>query len=145
MSRPSGISTVRLAWEMMKYRPVLFVVSAVLWAIVHLSPIALGLLIGLVFNTLAGETPAADSPWTPVAVFAAVAIGRNAFIYAGDIAWINYFFDQALQLRRNLLGWLLEAPGSRVLPSSPGEALSTFRDDVDDLLEYVENYVDLAG
>ena len=145
MNKTSGISTVRLAWEMMRYRPLLFTISAVLWAIVHLSPIALGILIGLVFNTLAGETPAAESPWTPVALFAAIAIGRNLFIYVGDIAWIDYYFDQALQLRRNLLRWLLEAPGSRVLPSSPGEALSTFRDDVDDLLHYVENYVDMAG
>ncbi|MEL6983136.1 MAG: ABC transporter ATP-binding protein, partial [Actinomycetota bacterium] len=35
--------------------------------------------------------------------------------------------------------------GSRVLRVSPGEAVSTFRDDVEDLLEYIENYVDGGG
>ncbi len=48
-------------------------------------------------------------------------------------------------MQRNLLRWLLEAPRSRVLPLSPGEAVSTFRDDVEDLFEYLENWVDMGG
>ncbi len=36
-------------------------------------------------------------------------------------------------LRRNLLVRILERPGARALPGSVGEALSTFRDDADDL------------
>jgi ATP-binding cassette subfamily B protein/ATP-binding cassette subfamily C protein len=39
----------------------------------------------------------------------------------------------------------MEAPGSRVVPLAPGEAVSTFRDDVDDVLEYMENWVDMGG
>jgi len=39
----------------------------------------------------------------------------------------------------------MEAPGSRVIPLAPGEAVSTFRDDVDDVLEYMENWVDMGG
>jgi ABC-type multidrug transport system fused ATPase/permease subunit len=140
-----SVSTPRLAREMIRYRPRLFFASALLWALVHGSPVVLGILVGMVFDRITGEAPAAASPWTPVALFAALAIGRNAIIYVGDIAWIKYWNDQALQLRRNVLRWLLEAPGSRVLPSSSGEAVSTFRDDVDDLLEYVENWVDLSG
>ena len=58
---------------------------------------------------------------------------------------MEHWNEQALQLRRNLLGWLLEAPGSRVIPLSPGEAVSTFRDDVDDLVDYLENWLDMPG
>jgi ATP-binding cassette, subfamily B, bacterial len=139
------MSTVRLAWELFRYRPALFLGSAAMWTVVHALPVAFGLLIGAVFDTLAGTGPPGASPWTPVAVFTALAIGRNLFVWFGDRLWISYWNDQALQLRRNLLGWLMEAPGSRVLPRSPGEAVTTFRDDVDDLLEYMENFVDLGG
>ncbi|MDH3517546.1 MAG: ABC transporter ATP-binding protein/permease [Acidimicrobiia bacterium] len=139
------MSTLRVAWEMLKYRPGLFGFSALMWTLIHASPVILGVLVGAVFDRLSGSAAPLASAWTPVAIFAAIAIGRNAFLWWGDLAWITYWNDQALQLRRNLLGWLLEAPGPRTLPVSPGEAVSTFRDDVDDLLEYIENFVDLGG
>ncbi len=139
------MSTLRVAWEMIKYRPGLFFVSAAMWTVIHATPILFGLLVGLVFNTLAGEDPAASTPWIPVVAFLGLAWARIGLLAVGDLAWISYWNDQALQLRRNLLRWLLEASGPRVLPVSPSEAVSTFRDDVDDLLEYVENWVDLGG
>ena len=136
---------LRLAWELVRYRPVLYGANFLMWTAIHALPIVFGLLIGGVFNVLSGEAPAGSSPWTYVVVFATLALGRNGLLWFGGIAWMTYWNDQALQLRRNLLGWLLQAPGPRLLPASPGEALSTFRDDVDDLLEYVENWVDLGG
>ncbi|MDH5371869.1 MAG: ABC transporter ATP-binding protein/permease, partial [Acidimicrobiia bacterium] len=139
------MSTVRLAWELIRYRPLLFAVSATTWTIVHSIPVLFGLLIGEVFDRLAGTGPAGASPWTPVIVFAALALGRNGVLWFGDIAWITYWNDQALQLRRNLLRWLLEAPGSRTMAVDPSQAVSTFRDDIEDLLEYVENWVDIGG
>ena len=48
-------------------------------------------------------------------------------------------------MRRNLLGYLLTAPGSRRLPDTPAEAVSRFRDDVDDVAGYTEVWVDGAG
>lgn len=144
MSTPRQ-STLRLVWELLKYRPGRFAVSASLWAVVHGSPVVFGILVGAVFDRLAGGAVAAQSAWTPVIVFATLAISRNAVLIGADYLWIDYWLDQGLQLRRNLLGWLLDAPGSRLIPVSPGQAVSTFRDDVDDLLEYVENYVDAGG
>jgi len=139
------MSTLRLAWELIRYRPFLFTISAFLWMLVHSAPVILGVLIGQVFDRLAGTGAAGASAWTPVIVFTAIAVGRNGVLWFGDVAWIRYWNDQALQLRRNLLRWLLEAPGSRSIEVDPSQAVSTFRDDVDDLLEYVENYVDLGG
>ena len=66
-------------------------------------------------------------------------------IWLGDIQWIKHWNEVTLLVQRNLLRWLLEAPRSRVVPLSPGEAVSTFRDDVEDLLEYLENWVDMGG
>jgi ABC-type multidrug transport system fused ATPase/permease subunit len=139
------MSTLRLAWELIRYRPFLFAISAFLWMLVHSAPVILGILIGQVFDRLAGTGAAGASAWTPVIVFTSIAVGRNGVLWFGDVAWIRYWNDQALQLRRNLLRWLLEAPGSRSIEVDPSQAVSTFRDDVDDLLEYAENFVDLGG
>lgn len=139
------MSTLRLAWELIRYRPGLWSFSFVMWTVIHALPVILGLLVGQVFDTLSGEAGVGQGPWTAVVLFAAIAVGRNGILWLGDVNWIRYWNEQTLQLRRNLLRWLLEAPGSRELASSPGEAVSTFRDDVDDLVEYVENYVDAGG
>jgi ABC-type multidrug transport system fused ATPase/permease subunit len=108
-------------------------------------PLAFGILIGMVFDRLAEGSPVDETAWAPAILFAVLAIGRNLVIWLGDRQWIRHWLEQSLQLRRNLLGWLMEAPGSRVIPLAPGQAVSTFRDDVDDVLEYMENWVDMGG
>lgn len=139
------ISTMRLLWEMIKYRPGRFGFCLFMWTLVHGSPLVFGLLIGQVFERLSEGGAVAHTAWTPVILFSIIAIGRNGIIWLGDLKWISHWNEQALALQRNLLRWLLEAPRSRVMPLAPGEAVSTFRDDVEDLLEYLENWVDMGG
>jgi ABC-type multidrug transport system fused ATPase/permease subunit len=139
------MSTLRLVWEVIRYRPKRFFFCMFMWTLVHGSPLLFGILIGRVFDRLADGGSVAETAWAPAIVFAVLAIGRNLIIWLGDRVWIKHWIEQSLQLRRNLLRWVLEAPGSRVLPLAPGEAVSTFRDDVDDLLEYMENWVDMGG
>lgn len=143
--RTPASSTFKLAFELMRYRPWLFVLTTIAWSSFHAIPLVFGLVVGQVFGALAGEDVALDSPWTWVAVFAVFAVGRHVLVWIGEVFWIEYWNDQALRIRRNLLRWLLEADGSRVVTASPGEAISTFKDDVEDLLEYLENYVDGGG
>ena len=144
-ARTPSNSTYRLAWELIRYRPRLFWTSFLFWTAIHASPVLFGLLMGRIFDALSGDAEAVSSAWTWVAIFGFFAVSRNGLIWLADVRWITYWNDQGLQIRRNLLRWLLEADGSRVMKASPGEALSTFRDDVEDLLEYVENYVDAGG
>ncbi len=139
------MSTLRLVWEVIRYRPGRFLFCMFMWTLVHGSPLLFGILIGLVFDRLAEGSPVDETAWAPAIVFAVLAIGRNLVIWLGDRVWIIHLIEQSLQLRRNLLRWLMEAPGSRVIPLAPGEAVSTFRDDIDDLLEYMENWVDMGG
>ncbi len=139
------MSTLRLVWEVIKYRPGRFLFCFAMWTIVHGLPLAFGILIAMVFDRLAQGSPVDETAWAPAIVFAVLAIGRNLVIWLGDRQWIKHWLEQSLQLRRNLLRWLMEAPGSRVIPLAPGHAVSTFRDDVDDVLEYMENWVDMGG
>ena len=48
-------------------------------------------------------------------------------------------------LRKNLLKLVLRRPGGRTLPSSPGEAVSRFRGDVDEVTQLSEDLVDSSG
>jgi ATP-binding cassette, subfamily B, bacterial len=139
------MSTLRLVWEVIRYRPGRWFFCFVMWTFVHGLPLLFGILIGLVFDRLAAGSPVDETAWAPAIAFAVLAIGRNLIIWLGDRQWINHWIEQSLQLRRNLLRWLMEAPGSRVIPLAPGQAVSTFRDDVDDVLEYMENWVDMGG
>ena len=139
------MSTLRLVWEVIRYRPGRWFFCFVMWTFVHGLPLLFGILIGLVFDRLAAGSPVDETAWAPAIAFAVLAIGRNVIIWLGDRQWINHWIEQSLQLRRNLLRWLMEAPGSRIIPLAPGQAVSTFRDDVDDVLEYMENWVDMGG
>ena len=139
------LTTLGVIRELIRYRPGRFFFSFLMWTVTHGSPLLFGILIGAVFDRLAGDADLAATAWTPVAIFSALAIGRNGIIWLGDVAWVKHWNEVTLLVQRNLLRWLLEAPRSRVLPLSPGEAVSTFRDDVEDLLEYLENWVDMGG
>lgn len=139
------MTPMRVVWEMAKYRPGRLAFCTVIWLLIHTSPLLFGILIGTTFDRLAAGQPIAETAWSPVIAFAIIAIGRNIFFWFGATTWVDHWNEQALQLRRNLLGWLLEAPRSRVVPVSPGEAVSTFRDDVDDLVDYLENWLDMPG
>lgn len=138
-------STLRVGWEMIRYRPLRFFVAALMWTIIHGTPVFLGIAIGAIFDRLADGEIFGEGVWTVVLIFTAIAYGRQVVLWFGDILWMEHWIESALQLRRNVLRWLLTAPQSRSLPVSPSEAVSTFRDDIDDLLEYMENWVDLGG
>src|SRR5690606_7420964 len=140
-----AMTPMRVVWEMVKYRPGRFSVAALIWLTIHTTPLLFGVFIGMTFDRLSAGLPVAETAWSPVIAFAVIAVGRNILSWFGATTWAQHCTEQALQLRRNLLGWLLEAPRSRVLPLPPGEAVSTFRDDVDDLVDYLENWLDMPG
>ena len=104
------MSTLRLVWEVIRYRPKRFFFCMFMWTLVHGSPLLFGILIGRVFDRLAAGGSVVATAWAPAIVFAVLAIGRNLIIWLGDRVWIKHWIEQSLQLRRNLLRWVLEAP-----------------------------------
>jgi ATP-binding cassette, subfamily B, bacterial len=141
--KPYG--TFRVGWEMIRYRPGRFLVCFALWTVIHGTPVALGVAIGAVFDRLTTGEVFGEGVWSVVLAFTAIVYARQAVFWLGDYLWVDHWNESSLQIRRNLLRWLVTAPRSRRLAVSPSEAVATFRDDVDDLLEYMENWVDLGG
>lgn len=136
-------------WQYMRrifaYRPTHFAANVLLWGGFHMIPLFYGVLIKGIFDALSTNAAAGWNPWTLLALLAVAYGGRVVnFMYAFR-AFASYFLIVQALLRRNLLDHLMTASGSRVLPESPSEAISRFRDDVDDVAVYFESWVDLAG
>jgi ATP-binding cassette subfamily B protein len=82
------------------------------------------------FDTLTGDAQVSYSPYALSALIVATALARAGFIF-GDISLhvLNRFMLSAL-LRKNMFSSILDRPGARAVPGSPGEAISRFRGDV---------------
>jgi ABC-type multidrug transport system fused ATPase/permease subunit len=114
------------------------------WAMVHALPLLVGILMKALFDTLSGEA-VGRSAWTVLALLIAADLWRLGTLMVGTWVWSRYWLETILLLRRNMLHYLLCAPGSRRLPDSPSEAISRFRDDTEDIATMVENWVDFWG
>ena len=57
----------------------------------------------------------------------------------------TFVFTTGALLRKNLLARVLERPGARALPASSGEAVSRFREDIDDTLWSMFHFNDLIA
>jgi ATP-binding cassette subfamily B protein len=123
--------------------PLLFWVNVGLWTAFHAIPIVFGIAVGIVFGALAADDP--DAVRSGLLLLGAAILGRVGVFEVGVWRYSIFWHRWRLLLQRNLLRWLLTAPGARVLPSATGAAVSTFREDVDEVVEYVENWIDGAG
>jgi ATP-binding cassette subfamily B protein/ATP-binding cassette subfamily C protein len=138
-------STLRLTRRLLRHRPGLFVLNVALWFSVHALPVLFGLLMKGLFDTLSGAGSGGLNAWTLLALAIGLDLTRLGAMAWGHVTIVGYWLELVLVVRRNLLTHLLIAPGTRRLPDSPSEAISRFRDDVEDVAEYVEGWVDLWG
>jgi ATP-binding cassette, subfamily B, bacterial len=134
-----------LAWRLAAAQPRLMLVNFAVWGVFHALPVLSGVLFKGIFDALAAGGAASTSPWTFLALALSVDVARIGSLGAGVWLWATYWCELVLRMRRNLLHHLLTAPGVRRLPDSPSEAISRFRDDVDDVAQYIENWVDFWG
>jgi ATP-binding cassette subfamily B protein len=92
-----------------------------------------GLLLRSFFNLITGDGQTGLNIWSVVALFIATEIGRQAGRMGFVIADVPLFAYNSALLRKNLLRHILNRPGASILPDSPGEAISRFRGDVNEI------------
>lgn len=139
------MSTFTYMWRLISYRPIWYILNAVVWTGIYLMPIVPGLLTKEFFDSLAGQSTMGYGVWGLIALLLGFALARSASIYIGFITDVNFRFRMGMLLRRNLLEHILKEPGARAIPCSPGEAISHFRDDVDQSEEAISWSVDAFG
>ncbi|WP_342555871.1 ABC transporter ATP-binding protein [Paenibacillus sp. FSL R7-0652] len=130
--------------RLFRFKPYLFLINGVLWCVFHSLPLAMGLGMQWFFDRTA--TGNADYMWlaVPLIVIALFRLTRVGTFFAAFHAWVTYMYHIQTILRTNMLAGIMRWPG-RNLPASPGEAMSRFRDDVDEVVEYIESWVDFWG
>lgn len=116
-----------------------------IWSSVHALPVVVGLISRAIFDSLTNVSTAGIDVWTLLALMVATMATRLSLMFAGIYAWSTTLFTLGSLVRRNLLAWIVMGSGTRKLPDSPGEAVSRFRDDVDEIMEYVEGWTDGGG
>ncbi|NBD27055.1 ABC transporter transmembrane domain-containing protein [Paenibacillus glycinis] len=139
------MTTFQFLVRLITFRPLLYTANALAWTIIYLIPIVPGLITQQFFDSLTGEDTLKIGTWGIIALLLAAALARVVMIYVGCITDVQFRFRVAMILRRNLLGHVLKQPGARAIPVSPGEAISYFRDDVDQTEEAVSWSVDVFG
>lgn len=132
--------------RLFRFRPALFLINGVLWCVFHSLPLLIGLGMQWFFDRATASSGAADYLWlaVPLIFIAAVRVVRVGTFFAAFYEWVTYIYHIQAILRTNMLAGIMRWPG-RNLPASPGEAMSRFRDDVDEVVEYVESWVDFWG
>ncbi len=147
-SRQSGrapLTTAQYVWRLMRYDRPLFFSNIFLWTIIRIPPLLMGLVAGWFFDALTGHHPLGFGPWAVVALMGAVALADAATFAAGVLTWFAYYFGMQALLRHNMFAWVVRGPGAHKLPDSPAEAMSRFRDDVDEVSRVFENMTDFWG
>ncbi|MEF3303195.1 ABC transporter ATP-binding protein [Paenibacillus sp. GYB003] len=138
------MSVTRFMIRLFRFRPTLFVVNGALWGLFHSIPVLLGLGMQWFFDRVSGGSGSFLWLAVPLAFVALVRLTRVGVFFAAFFEWVTYIYHVQAILRTNMLAGIMRWPG-RNLPASPGEAMTRFREDVDEVVEYVESWVDFWG
>lgn len=135
----------RVIWGMMRFRPWLWFIDLLSVALIRFCwQIAPALIIKAFFDLLTGEAQLRFGIWTIVAFSLATWVGRVVASYGFYYADVPIFADIPTLLRKNLLRYILRRPGASALPDSPGEAISRFKNDVNEIPLFVILINDIA-
>jgi ATP-binding cassette, subfamily B, bacterial len=128
----------RVIWEMLRFRPWLWFIDLLAVALIRFCwQIAPALIIKAFFDMITGEASLRFGIWTIVAFASVSWLGRVLASYGFYYADVPIFADIPTLLRKNLLRHILRRPGASPLPDSPGEAVSRFKNDVNEIPLFV--------
>jgi ATP-binding cassette subfamily B protein len=139
---PSAVPTARL---LLRREPLAYAIAWTCWVAFFTLPIPAGLLLKAVLDRVAGSS---TSPITGLLVaLAVVELGRWLIFGFAVVQWHGCWVFWNTLPRVNMLRSLVTAPGPTTgrLPSSPGEAVSRFRDDAMHLSMVLDVWLDMSG
>src|SRR3712207_1690490 len=139
------MKTYQFMWRLMRYRPWLYIVNAILWSLVHMMPLVPGLIVRELLDTLTGNARLQWSVSALLALLVGIALAHIALVYGGASTDIPHRFSMSAILRRNMFERILQRPGARAVPGSPGEAISYFRDDAEQAEDAISWTLDTIG
>lgn len=135
----------RVIWAMLRFRPWLWFIDLLCVALIRFCwQVAPALIIKAFFDMLTGAAQLTFGIWAIVAFAVSTWVGRVIASYGFYYADVPIFADIPTLLRKNLLRHILRRPGASALPDSPGEAISRFKTDVQEIPLFVILINDIA-
>ncbi len=139
-------STWWYIWQLTKYKPWIYGAFGLMEILIFgVFPQLSGFVIQAIFNQLTGEAQAGFTLWTLAAFLVAIAIGRGAAFFTDVLLYFTFQYNVTALLRRNIFDTILRRPGARAVPESPGEAVSRFRDDAQEVAWFMSEMLIVFG
>ncbi|MGI8913454.1 MAG: ABC transporter ATP-binding protein [Chloroflexota bacterium] len=138
-------STAWFLSRLVRFRPHLWglnIGSITALGLVNMIP---GLIVREFFNRLTGSAPANLGLATLVVLLLAASLGSITFLVGCQLTNAPFMLTAAALLQKNMLARVLQLPGAAALPSSSGEAISRFPDDVDEITGSLIDFNDLIA
>jgi ATP-binding cassette subfamily B protein len=142
----TGLQTWRLVWHLIRFRPWLYLtlIGVGMLFVFGVSQ-ASAALNSLFLDVLTGDAQASIGLGGILGLLGAVAVARVGVIFAYISTEVTMRFTVGTLLCKNLFGNILDHPGARAVPGSPGEAISRFRGDVDEITGFLQWLTFLLG
>jgi ATP-binding cassette subfamily B protein len=134
------MKTLSTLWRLICYKPLIYSAVLILWIGYNLMELVPGLLAKAFFDTITHNAAAYLTVPTIVALTILAGLLHMAFLSSGWFFDTRYRFYASALVWLNTLSRLLNLPGARATSGSPGETISTFRDDVQ-VLEDASDWV----
>ena len=140
------MNTWQASWRLVGLYPRRYIINACIWTVLHLLPLLPGLVIKAIFDRLVPGATLDSTFWMLIALLVGIGIGRLAWLEFALLYYVPFRFQIIGTLRENMLAAVMEKPGAAALPRSPGEAVSRFRGDTDQIANFAaDRLVDLPG
>ena len=144
-SKTGHLPLVQAVWQIVRYAPGLFLLNWIAWVAAWSMFAVPGLLGRQFFDALSHTASARLNAEEVIILFiAAGMVNVGAGVLASGTMAAAGQTARAL-LRHNLLARVLDRPGAQALPYSSGEAISRFRDDVNEVANFITGLNYLSG
>jgi ATP-binding cassette subfamily B protein len=138
-------SMTRVALRLARNEPVAYLTTWFGWVAFFSVPLVTGLLVKVILDRVAdGGT---SGVWALLAAVVGIEAVRWTWLVGIAVQWHGCWVGWQTVPRVNMLRSLVEDPGPAAgrLPGAPGEAVSRFRDDVEDVAMVLDVWLDLSG
>ncbi len=139
------MTTGRAAMRLIRYRLGLFLFTILFRGLDDLVPYATGLIMKVFFDALTGDGQAGVNPWTLVALFVVVELGDCSVLVSSRVVWARWRYAISTLLRKNLMTAIFKVQNPSRISSASGEVTNRFRDDVQSVVSYLEQYIHMWG
>lgn len=137
--------TLRVFSRLVTWLPGKYWLNLIIWSIWYAIPLSTGLIAKAFFDAISGNQQAGLNAWTVITLLLASGLAQIISFAASIVMFFMWWYATQTLLQKNLLSAVLSTKGPLALPYSPGEAVSRFRDDVEDMLETMDGWLDLFG